>query len=114
MPEQTVDTDGSNLSRIVDEAPARPIKSTKTRRALTIAATWIAVRTRYSIGFTGARISPGLMVKTRAGANLEEASNIEFARKTNTVPVPKVHCAFTRKGCTYIVMDYVRGQTLWS
>ncbi len=45
---------------------------------------------------------------------LEEASNLEFVKENTSVPVPKVHCAFTHRGCTYIVMDYVRGQTLWS
>lgn len=95
-------------------APARPIKSTKTRRALTIAATWIAVCTKHSIGFTGARISPGLIVKRGHGVKLEEAGNLKYIRNNTSLPVPKVHCAFTRRGCTYIVMDYIHGQTLWS
>ena len=45
---------------------------------------------------------------------LEEAANLEYVRNNTKVPVPKVHCAFTRNGCTYIVMDYIHGQTLWS
>lgn len=114
MAEQTAHTDDSNPSTRDNAALARPIKSTKMRRVLTIAATWIAVRTVLSIGFTGARISPGLMVKRGPGVRLEEASNLEFVRECTSVPVPKVHCAFTRRGCTYIVMDYVHGQTLWS
>lgn len=35
---------------------------------------------------------------------LEEGANVEYIR---------LHCAFTRKGCTYIVMEYIHGQTLW-
>ena len=66
------------------------------------------------MGFVGARISPGLMVKRGATVRLEEADNQEFVRKNTQVPVPKVYCAFTRKGCTYIVMDFIRGRTLQS
>lgn len=104
----------SKLSEGDDAALAQPVKSTKIRRALIVAATWIAVRTKYSIGFTGARISPGLMVKRGTGVRLEEAGNLEYVRNNTLIPVPKVHCAFTRNGCMYIVMDYIRGQTLWS
>ena len=102
----------SSTPQADNAAPARSIRSTKLRRGLTVAATWIAVRTRYSIGFVGARISPGLMVKRGATVRLEEAQNQEFVRKNTQVPVPKVYCAFTRKDCTYIVMEFIRGQTL--
>lgn len=54
------------------------------------------------------------MVKRGNGVRLEEAGNLEFVRNNTTVPVPKVHCAFTRSGCTYTVMDYIHGKTLWS
>lgn len=114
MEEQKPNSSHSKLSKGDNTALAQPVKSTKTRRALTIAATWIAARTKHSIGFTGARISPGLMVKRGAGIKLEEAANLEYVKNNTSVPVPKVHCAFTRRGCTYIVMDYIRGQTLWS
>lgn len=114
MTEQEPHSKRSKLSEGDNTALARPVKSTKTRRAFTIAATWIAVRMKHSIGFTGARISPGLMVKRGPGVKLEEAGNLEYVRNSTSVPVPKVHCAFTRRGCTYIVMDYIHGQTLWS
>lgn len=114
MVEQKPSLSHSKLPAENHTAVARPISSTKTRRALTTVATWIAVRTKYSIGFTGARISPGLMVKRGAGVKLAEAGNLEYVRNNSSVPVPKVYCAFTRKGCTYIVMDYIRGQTLWA
>ena len=92
---------------------ALPTKSTKIRRALVVAATWIAARTKHSIGFRVAHISPNLMVKWGSHVKLEEAGNLEYVRNNTSVPVPKVHCAFTRRGCTYIVMDYIPGQTLW-
>lgn len=104
----------SKLSEGDNAALARPVKSTKIRRALIVAAIWIAVRTKHSIGFTGARISPGLMGKRGAGVRFEEAGNLEYVRNNTLIPVPKAHCTFTRSGCTYIVMDHIRGQTLWS
>ena len=124
MPEQQQQTDHPRHTELLAKnddqvaPPAPPIKSTKTRRFLTIAATWLAVRTGHSFGFIGARISPKLMVKRGPGVRLEEAHNLEFVRENSctsgpSIPVPKVHCAFTtRQGCTYIVMDYIRGQTL--
>ena len=114
MEKQSSNPSPSKLSEADNAAPAQPIKNTKIRRALTVAATWVAVRTRYSIGFIGARISPGLMVKRGVLIRLEEANNQEFIRKNTQVPVPKVYCAFTRKGCTYIVMEFIRGKTLHS
>ena len=114
MEQQNFNSGHSRPSEGNNAALARPIKSTKVRRALTVVATWIAVRTKHSIGFVGARISPGLMVKRGTGVKLEEAGNLEYVRNNTLIPVPKVHCAFTRNGCTYIVMDYIRGQTLWS
>ena len=114
MEQQNSKSSHSKLSEGGNAALVGPVKSTKIRRALTVAATWIAVRTKHSIGFIGARISPGLMVKRGTGVRLEEAGNLEYVRNSTLVPVPKVHCAFTRRGCTYIVMDYIRGQTLWS
>ena len=97
------------LSEGDNAALARPVKRTKIRRALTVAATWIAVRTKHSIGFIGARIFPGLMVKRGSEVRLEEATNVEYVRNNTLVSVPKAHCAFTRSGCTYILMDYIRG-----
>ncbi len=109
MEQQDFNPSHSKLSEGDNAALARPIKSTKVRRALTVAATWIAVRTKHSIGFIGARIFPGLMLKRGTGVKLEETGNLEYVRNNTLIPVPKVHCAFTRSGCTYIVMDYVRG-----
>ena len=44
------------------------------------------------------------MDKVRGGVYLEEAGNIEYVRTKTLVPVPKVHCVFTRKGKTYTMM----------
>lgn len=92
---------------------ALPIKSTQFRRALTVAATWLAIRMKFDIGFMGTRLSPNVMVKRGPLVTLEEGANVEYIREYTSIPVPKLHCAFTRKGCTYIVMEYIHGQTLW-
>ena len=39
---------------------------------------------------------------------------MQIIHELTTVPVPRVYCAFRRKGITYIVMEYIRGETLWS
>ena len=114
MERQSSKSSHSKLPEVENAALAGLIRSTKIRRALTVAATWIAVRTGHTIGFIGARISPGLMVKRGAIIRLEEADNQEFVRKNTQVPVPKMYCAFTRRGCTYIVMEFIHGQMLQS
>ncbi|KAK3695935.1 hypothetical protein LTR37_018230 [Vermiconidia calcicola] len=40
--------------------------------------------------------------------NLSEAASMEFVRQHTSIPVPKVHCAFERKGQTYIVMERIK------
>jgi len=37
---------------------------------------------------------------------------MEFITRNTPIPVPKIHCAFKRKGCTYIVMERVRGESI--
>ncbi|KAL3480369.1 kinase-like domain-containing protein [Aspergillus californicus] len=40
------------------------------------------------------------------------ASTMRFISQHTTIPVPKVVCAFTYRGCTYIVMERIKGQML--
>ena len=115
MKEESVSGSGSSNSKDQRKAHAQPIKSTKIRRALVVAATEIARHASWlRIGWACLRLSPGLMVKCGPTIRLEEAYNFEYIRKNTSVPVPRVHCAFVRKGITYIVMDYVHGETLRS
>lgn len=37
---------------------------------------------------------------------------MEFIARNTSIPVPKIYCAFTYKGWTYIVMQRVRGECL--
>ncbi len=93
---------------------APPIRSTTLRRALTLVATHLACRLGYTHGFNIVRISPKKCVKRSAYMDLAEAANMEYVRAHTTIPVPKVYCAFRRKGVTYIVMEHIRGETLWA
>ncbi|KAF2807827.1 uncharacterized protein BDZ99DRAFT_464738 [Mytilinidion resinicola] len=37
---------------------------------------------------------------------------MQFVAQHTSIPVPTVHCAFTRKGQTYIVMERIDGDTV--
>lgn len=41
--------------------------------------------------------------------NLGEAHAMQFVAQHTSIPVPKVHCAFTHKGSTFIVMERIKG-----
>lgn len=96
------------------EPYAQPFRSTKLRRAAAVCVTRLAVLLGQRIGWSIWRLSPNICVKAGSGINLDEVANMEYVRKHTSVPVPKVYCAFKRKGTTYIVMKYIRGEMLWS
>lgn len=37
---------------------------------------------------------------------------MDFIARNTSIPVPKIYCAFTHHGCTYIVMQRLRGECL--
>ncbi|KAH0839355.1 hypothetical protein J3R83DRAFT_38 [Lanmaoa asiatica] len=49
---------------------------------------------------------------TGLGSKYSEASTLQFTAKYTSIPVPKVHCAFVRNGCAYIVMERINGDKL--
>lgn len=53
-----------------------------------------------------------LCVKYGPLRHLPEASTMEFIARHTSIPVPKIYCAFTHNGWTYIVMERVRGECL--
>jgi len=57
-------------------------------------------------------LSKDLCVKYGQRTNLVEAQTMVFVARNTTLPVPKVHCAFVHKGCTYILMERINGQPL--
>lgn len=56
-------------------------------------------------------ISRKLILKRGEHVTLTEAATMVFVATHTNIPVPRVHCAFTRKNVTYIVMERVPGQT---
>ncbi|KGQ08112.1 hypothetical protein BB8028_0006g03660 [Beauveria bassiana] len=62
-------------------------------------------------------ISSSLIVKKGSDIHLTEAATMAFVAARTKIPVPRVHCSFTRRNVTYIVMERVRGKSLpaaWS
>lgn len=53
-----------------------------------------------------------LCVKYGSLVNLSEASTMIFISQHTSLPVPKVYCAFTHSGCTYIVMERIDGEMI--
>ncbi|KAH6664027.1 hypothetical protein B0J14DRAFT_621331 [Halenospora varia] len=86
---------------MADHNKTPPIKSTKLRRFLVLAAVKILKRIRPQKG-TVLFISDNLCLKFGTLKHLPEASTLQFIARNTSIPVPKVHCAFTRKGWTYI------------
>ncbi|PTU20112.1 hypothetical protein P175DRAFT_0510055 [Aspergillus ochraceoroseus IBT 24754] len=46
--------------------------------------------------------------------HLSEASTMHFISRHTSIPVPKVFCAFTHSGLTYIVMERIKGAIIGS
>jgi hypothetical protein len=89
----------------------QPINDTRTRRFLVLAAVKLFPRVNSSLEAIPF-LSDKLWVKYGNLRNLAEASTPQFISQHTSIPVPKVYCAFTRKGETYIVMEKIRGEIL--
>jgi aminoglycoside phosphotransferase len=57
-------------------------------------------------------LTDGLCVKYGRHVHLSEASTMQFITQHTSIPVPKVLCAFTRNGMTYIVMERIKGDMI--
>ncbi|ATY60600.1 serine threonine kinase [Cordyceps militaris] len=57
-------------------------------------------------------ISSRIVVKKGKNVYLTEAATMAFIAARTKIPVPRVHCSFTRRNVTYIVMERMRGKTL--
>lgn len=57
-------------------------------------------------------LTGGLCVKYGRRIHLSEAASMRFIAQHTSIPVPKVICAFTRSGSTYIVMERIKGDML--
>jgi hypothetical protein len=62
-------------------------------------------------------LSERICVKYGESMTLSEASTMQFIARNTSIPVPRVICSFTYKGCTYLVMERIRGDMIgqrWS
>ncbi|KZF20585.1 kinase-like protein [Xylona heveae TC161] len=88
---------------------SKPIKATRFRRFSTLATIAILKHFRPQRGRV-LLLTKRLCVKYGPLINLSEASAMEFVARNTSIPTPRVRCSFVRNGCTYIVMDRIRGE----
>ncbi|PGH02261.1 hypothetical protein AJ80_08886 [Polytolypa hystricis UAMH7299] len=87
------------------------IKASWFRRHLTLVAVAILKHFRprtSSVLF----LTPGICVKYGPFQHLSDAAAMQFIASHTSIPVPKVYCAFERKGITYIVMSRIAGSPI--
>ncbi|PQE13413.1 kinase-like domain protein [Rutstroemia sp. NJR-2017a BVV2] len=61
---------------------------------------------------SGAIFFLNFCIKFGASGTPAEAHALRFIAEHTSIPVPKVHHAFTYHGTTYILMERIRGQTI--
>ena len=84
------------------------IKSHWLRRQLTRASVALLKNRRPRSGCV-LFLTPTVCVKYGPSQHIAEAFAIQYIASHTSIPVPKVHCAFERKGITYIVMSKLPG-----
>jgi aminoglycoside phosphotransferase (APT) family kinase protein len=57
-------------------------------------------------------LNDNLCIKYGRQRHLPEASTLVFIARNTCIPVPKVYCAFSRNGRSYILMERVTGESL--
>jgi hypothetical protein len=87
---------------------SNPINNTRLNRFFVLAGVQLLRRFRPSLGPV-LFLTPQLCVKIGECTDLSEAATMQFIRKHTSIPVPKVYCAFRRRGKTYIVMEHISG-----
>jgi aminoglycoside phosphotransferase len=88
---------------------SQPINNTRLRRFLVLAAVKLLKRIVPSHGAV-IFVSSKFCIKFGPLRHLPEASAMQFIAQHTSIPVPKVYCAFTRKGWTYIAMEKINGE----
>ncbi|PYI11270.1 kinase-like protein [Aspergillus sclerotiicarbonarius CBS 121057] len=88
-----------------------PVNDTPFNRYSTLLAIKILKRTRPSCGGV-LMLTDKMCVKYGDRVHLSEASTMRFIAKHTSIPVPKVFCAFTHSGKTYIVMERIKGKMI--
>lgn len=59
-------------------------------------------------------VSSKLCIKATPFTRLAEAHAMRFISQNTSIPVPKVYSAFEHKGRTFILMERIEGELLWS
>lgn len=85
------------------------INNTSLNRFLVLAAIRLLRRVRPRRGNV-LFLTDRLCVKYGTLSHLSEASTLRFIAQHTSIPVPKVYCAFTRHGWTYILMERIDGE----
>jgi hypothetical protein len=94
----------------------KPINNTRLRRFLFLALIKLLEHFRPQCGSV-LFLSERICVKYGESMTLSEASTLQFIARNTSIPVPRVICSFTYKGCTYLVMERIRGDMIgrrWS
>ncbi|MCJ1396753.1 hypothetical protein MMC18_009645 [Xylographa bjoerkii] len=92
-----------------------PRLRTQALRLLTLIITKLATQRYLSKLFahpSGAIFYLNLCIKFGDSVSLAEANTLRFIAKHTSIPVPKVHHAFTHRGKTYILMERICGKTI--
>jgi len=58
------------------------------------------------------KVGPNIVAKLGPDLDMIEVENIAFIRNYTTILVPKVLNAYERKGCRYIIIEFIKGQML--
>ncbi|RAK96310.1 kinase-like protein [Aspergillus ibericus CBS 121593] len=94
-----------------DIQSSSPINDSTFNRHLTLWVIAILRRIRPLRG-TVLMLTDRLCVKYGEHIDLTEAATMRFIAQNTSIPVPKVHCAFTHRGCSYIVMERIQGDMI--
>lgn len=79
--------------------------------AVTKAATKRILR-KFVTNSNGTLLYFNLCIKIGRSVSFAEANALRFVAKHTSIPVPRVHHAFTHKGRAYVVMERIRGETI--
>ncbi|PBP16985.1 hypothetical protein BUE80_DR011917 [Diplocarpon rosae] len=90
-------------------------RRTQVLRLFTLLVTKLVTQRHLSKAFahpSGAIFFLNFCIKFGDAVTLAEAHTLRFIAEHTSVPVPKVHHAFTHHGKTYILMERIRGETM--
>jgi aminoglycoside phosphotransferase len=90
---------------------SKPVNDDFFRRFLTLAAIKLLKRfvCRQSMVLF---LTSKICVKYSTFQHLSEASTMQFIAQHTSIPVPRVYCAFERKGWTYIIQERIDGENV--